>query len=138
MNTVGARLIKYSRWALASMAAIALLSGCASLHEDVFENIHEGDSSAHVVDILGQPDSFAPSVKIEGAKAWFYVRRSEQCAFTIHEDIVKIIGCGARPGYVNPIGAALKTMGDGLTRSGDDTVHCTTTGGDGLYNTNCH
>jgi hypothetical protein len=98
--------------------------GCATaLHTKVYDNIHVGDSSDHVKDVLGSPDSFGPSQKIPGATAWYYTSHGSICGFTINDDKVAAMACDSS-NYVSPgrralgaVGAGLKGMGDGLQNS---------------------
>jgi hypothetical protein len=116
------------------LLAMICLAGCVSLHTQVYENIHEGDSSEHVVDVLGAPNSFLPSQRIEGAIAWYYVRRGDQCGFAIKDQKVRLIGCEARADYVNPFAAMLQGMGKGLQESSNNrSSFCHTSGTTNAY-----
>lgn len=117
------------------------ISACASLKDEVFQKIHEGDSVDVVKGLLGNPSSFGASQRIPGAQAWYYVRRGEQCGFTINEGKVAAIACGDNPNYISPtqrigagLGAGLKTMGDSMSNSLKNNVTCTTFGN----TTTCH
>lgn len=83
---------------------LIFIAGCTTirLQTEVFEKIHEGDSKDHVVQILGQPDSFAASQRIAGGAAWYYARNEDYCALTIVDNIVKIVQCVRNPNYVSP------------------------------------
>jgi hypothetical protein len=128
---------------LGTSVAIAILNlGCASLHTQVFANIHSGDSKAHVIEVLGQPDRFESSKVLQGATAWNYTRRSEQCDFTMDGDIVAFIDCGANANYVSPgqkFGRVLKGAGDGMAASArQPSVNCTSTASGSAVYTNCN
>lgn len=124
-------------------------AGCASLHSTVLDKIHEGDTSNHVVEVLGKPDSFSPSARIPGATAWYYSQRSERCGFTIQDQVVKYMACGSNPDYISPaarFGTVLQGAGNGMQNASRQpaapqqrTVNCTTTqGGGGTAYTNCY
>lgn len=97
--------------------SIIFLNGCASLSSKVFQNIHEGDSSKHIVEMLGKPDAFGPSQRVEGGTAWYYSSREEVCGFSLKDDVVKHIACDKNPNYVHPaaiVGTMLQGIGKGL------------------------
>lgn len=125
------------------LSIFILAAGCASLKDEVFENIHEGDTAYQLTELLGNPDSFGESQRTPGAKAWYYVRRGSTCGFTIEDQTITYITCSDNPNYVPPtryVGSVLKGMGDGLKSAVDGNqknVNCTTQQvGDSAY-TNC-
>ena len=120
---------------------IALLSSCASLHDKVFKEIHEGDTDSHVLEVLGQPSFFEPSRRIAGAQGWYYDEGADRCGFTIDHAEVKYIFCGANPNYVGPgyfFGSVLQGMGQGLQNGAKNQTNCVTTGSPGYYTTSCY
>lgn len=72
---------------------VPLIVGCASLHSQVFEKIHEGDSKDSVLQQFGQPEEFMPSTRVEGATVWYYSRGMDTCGVTLKENVVKDVGC---------------------------------------------
>jgi hypothetical protein len=106
----------------------------------VFENIHEGDSTDRLIQVLGQPDSFGPSQRIPGGTAWYYKTSSELCGFSIVDDVVKYIGCQKyqTPGYAKAVGTFLQGFGQGLQNANKNQTNCTTTGSGGFYQTTCN
>lgn len=117
--------------------ALFLCSSCASLPRDVHKNVHSGDSQDKVEQSLGTPDYFQ-SGKEPDTDILVYVRRSDFCEIYLKSKIVTGSGCWKNQRYVNPVGAVLKGAGDGLVNGSKNQTHCTTTGSDGLYNTNCN
>src|SRR6185312_2944938 len=119
--------------------AVMVLSGilgCTSLHKKVFDNIHEGDTNDHVFETLGDPDRFAPSVKVPGGTAFYYDQKSDTCGVVIKDDVVASVVCQSRA-YINPAAAMFQGMGQGLQNASRNQTHCTTTGSPGFYTTNC-
>lgn len=113
-----------------------VLSGCSSIQNEAFDSIHMGDPASKVQEIFGRPHHFRSSQTLADAQTWSYVRRSEICEFTIKEETVRDMECGRNPNYVNPVGAMLKGMGDGL-KSGSTTT-CTSLVNGSLIQTTCH
>lgn len=75
------------------LGLLTLGSGCASMPHKVFEEIHAGDTKAHVLDVMGEPSSFGASQLIPGATAWYYTSGHDQCGITLENDIVKQASC---------------------------------------------
>lgn len=67
---------------------LLLLSGCSSLQNKAFDNIHDGDSKDHLVDVLGNPKFFTPSTRTKGAEAYYYQKNNYLCGFTIKDNKV--------------------------------------------------
>jgi len=120
---------------------LLLLTGCAShpIRKQVYENIHEGDFSEHVKEVLGEPDQFKVYEKAVG---WFYVRRGDRCGFMFVNDKVTRISCINNAHYKNPgqiFGMVLQGAGQGLQNAQHSNVNCISSC-DALGNciTNCH
>jgi hypothetical protein len=117
---------------------LAALSGCASLHGEVNEGIHPGQSQEQVQAILGQPDAFKKSDVDQRVSYLMYKRRADMCVISFQDDSVTSTECGANPNYRNPAAAILQGAGQGLQNASRNNTTCTTTGGGGYYTTNCH
>ena len=123
-------------WIICTVLLSLSSAGCVSLRSTAFAKIHEGDSEAHVIEVLGQPDSFRPSQRISGASAWYYVRRGEICGVTIESSTVRYLACEVNPNYRNPAGVFLQTFGDSMQNANKNSTTCTTNGNSygGSYN----
>jgi hypothetical protein len=130
------------------MSALAVLVffclvGCASLPSEVHKNIQPGDSTTHVEEVLGNPNSFEPN-SVTGGNILVYVKRSNFCEIYTKNDVVTGTGCWPNPNYVNPIGAMLQGAGQGLQNASRNSppprqpTSCITTGSPGMYTTNCN
>lgn len=120
------------------LVPILLLSSCASLHSTVFAKIHKGDTRGHLVSVLGQPDSFRALSSTDNSVGYYYRRRADTCGFMIENDIITYIQCQTNPNYHGPISSALMGAGKALQENSRTTSNCTTSGGGGLYTTNCN
>lgn len=121
--------------------ACLALSGCAHMHERVYSKIHIGDPSSKVTDLLGEPDIFQPSQRIEGATGWYYKTNSDICAFTIDKDAVAYMMCQTNPKRVSPaavLAGALKGFSDGYNGANSRNISCTSTTLGATTQTNCN
>lgn len=127
-----------------------MLSGCSShpIRQSFFENIHEGDSSEHVKEVMGEPDAFGPSAKIEGATVWHYKKRADVCGVAIKDNQVKLIGCSEDVSYVSTpkkiltvFGTILGGAGEGMQAASghsSSSVSCTSFQTGSTVQTNCN
>lgn len=109
--------------------ALVLLSGCSTLHSQVHQSVHVGDSKEHVEEVLGEPSGFKPIAEVPGAIAWQYQRRSDLCVVVIKEDHVLSTECGNNASYVHPLKVIGTVLGgDGTTpqpsNSSSGPMHC--------------
>lgn len=130
---------------LAVLVPLCWILGCATpIHVKVQDSIHKGDSVERVKEVLGEPDSFAPSQRVPGATAWYYESNGSVCGFTINNEKVDDYGCdstnyrGTASRILGGFGTVLQGAGQGLQNSSRGSTNCTTTGSSGIYNTNCH
>jgi hypothetical protein len=118
------------------------LSSCASMSGQVFKEIQNGDSSAHVREVLGDPDQFVPSPKVAGANFWIYHRRSDVCVITIYRDAVAESPlCQKDPSYISPAAAFFKGMGDSMSKNDQPAprqLNCTSQVMGEFVNTQCN
>jgi hypothetical protein len=126
---------------------LSYLSGCAShpIRDQVFESIHQGDSVDKLTALLGTPDSFKPSENVPGGIWYEYKRRRDICKFGVKGTTVIYILCQDDPSYISggaAMGAVLQGAGKGLQNASQNPqqqpTSCTTTGGPGMYTTNCN
>jgi outer membrane protein assembly factor BamE (lipoprotein component of BamABCDE complex) len=120
------------------------LSACASLNQEVFENLHEGDGSDKVVELLGEPQQFGPSQVMDGAQAWYYVRHEEMCGFTIKDKMIARIVCmgnhvSGTQRTLNAVGGAASGFSEGFGDSSKKATQCVSNRdtATGSYFTNC-
>lgn len=114
-------------------------AGCASLKNQVFQEIHEGDSKEHLVSVLGQPDQFGPSSTGTG-DAYYYLRGHDRCGFRVQDNKITKMGCDPRPGYLDPVqlfGLGLQGAGEGMQNASKNSTNCYTQA-DGYGNAYTH
>lgn len=121
-----------------TMFCLIGLSGCASLHSKVFNNIHEGDSISHVREVLGEPDQFGESKRMPGANAWYYTKKADTCGLTIFDEKVAYVACQTDGNYKNAVSKSLEAFSQGLNQANANQLHCTSYNNGGIISTNCH
>ena len=100
------------------------------MHERVHSQIRIGDPAQKVQDLLGTPDTFGASQRVEGAQAWYYTRGADICGFTIEKETVNYYACDRNPNHVSTgmvVGSMLKGMGDGINNQNSRRISCTST-----------
>lgn len=116
---------------------IFLVSGCVSLKDQIY-SIQKGDTKNIVISKLGNPIAWISDEKDPAITYLGYQRRMDQCIVAVKEEKVIDTSCKRNPNYVNPIAAAFSGMGNGLQNANKNNLHCTTTGSEGFYSTNCN
>lgn len=120
---------------LAVTLSVSLIR-CSSLPSTIEERVHAGDPYSHVREALGVPPSMEGD-KNGGVVAYWDSRDICQIYFDKTYRVIRW-ECQRNPNYVNPVAAIFSGMGQGLQNSSSRSINCTTTGGSGFYNTNCH
>lgn len=124
------------KWEILVAASLFMGSGCAGMHKKVLREIHEGDSSDHVTQMLGEPDSFTPSQITPGAMVWMYEKGRDQCSIAIKDDKVIKTACIQHPSKAQKaIGAIL--MGASGSLANSNRVNCETTQSGSTVYTSC-
>lgn len=114
------------------LAALTLLVGCATpLHVKVDTEITKGDSQERVREVLGDPDSFAPSRTVSGGTDWTYKRSGSICNLSFNSGALAQVACdsseyvGAGGKAWNIMRAMLKGAGEGLKNTPNVApIHC--------------
>lgn len=130
---------------IAGLMSMSLVS-CAghALSNDIFENVHVGDTKDQVVAILGDPDAFVPSETVPGGVVLYYYKRADICGIVVNHDTVVLSRCQSNPNYVSPAKRGLSAFADGAKGFGDSmqsstygSVNCTSNSSGSTTYTTC-
>ncbi len=123
---------------------VLCIAGCGSLSNKVYKNIKVGDTEEHLNTVMGDPQTFGASQRVEGAKGMYYVKGAEMCAFTVKDGYVVYMACDRDPNYVSTstrvlgaMGAAMQGVGNGMSRNSQNRMNCTSTNWGGTVRTSC-
>lgn len=76
---------------------ILVLSACASTGpslDRISDNLYPGDSTKRALILYGNPNFELPSIKVEGARAWYWIKDQQICAITFKdEQLLAVKGC---------------------------------------------
>lgn len=79
---------------------LCFLSGaCQSMQNKAFDNVHVADTEEHLVEVMGRPQFFIPSVREKHSMGYYYQGSGYICGFTIRDGYVTNRYCSKDPDY---------------------------------------
>lgn len=109
------------------------LSGCATLKDKVFTQIHDGDSQESVLGKLGNPESFT---KTSQGMLLTYTKGREICDISLEAKGVVSTSCKKTPKKEEK--NFFEAFSDGYRQSTQNSTYCTSTAFGNTVTTNCN